>query len=159
MFGLFSCSKVTPSGFWMNFQKEFLKENISDHGAYGGHVAMHWKSKEEKTFSSKEVIDFATKNGWELMDSLEVQPDDLKTWDYNGTPIFPLSYTGFSFTPINDSTHEKFPRWMNTGLKVYMFKTGWITVDPGTRKSNEVNGFVVLGNGASEMSVYHLWGE
>src|SRR5690606_27417402 len=91
VFGIFSCSKVAPSGFWMNFQKEFLKEDISNHGAYGGHVAMHWKSKEEKTFSSKEVIDFATKNGWELVDSLEVQPDDLKTWDYNGMPIFPLS--------------------------------------------------------------------
>lgn len=142
----------------MNFQKEDLKENISDHGAYGGHIAMHWKLK-EGTFRSREVIDFATGNGWELVDSLEVQPDDLKTWDYNGRPVFPLSFRGFSSTPVNDSAHEKFPRWMNTGLKVYMFKTGWITVEPGTGISNEVNGFVVLGGRGSEMSVYHLWGE
>jgi len=159
MFGLFSCNKVAPSGFWVGFQKELLKENISDQGPYGGHLAMHWKSKKEKAFSSKEIIDFATRNGWELVDTLEVRSEDLKTWDYNKIPIFPLSHTGFSSTPINDSMHEKFPRWINTGLKVYMFKTGWTTVDPGTGESNQVNGFVVLENSGSEMSVYHLWGE
>jgi hypothetical protein len=159
MLGLSSCSSTIPSGFWTDFQKNFLKENIRDMGPYGGHRAMHWKAEKQRAFNSKEVIDFATKNGWQLVDSLEVQADDLKTWYYNNAPIFPLSHTGFSATPSNNSTYKNFPRWIKSALKVYTFETGWVTIEPGTDDSIEENGFVVLENEGSEMSVYHLWGE
>jgi len=159
MLGFFSCSSTTPSGFWGDFKKDFLKENSSDQGPRGGHRAMHWSSEKQGTFNSKEIIDFATKKGWELVDSLEVQVDDLKSWNYNSTPIFPLSHTGFSSVSGNNSTYKYFPRWIKAGLKVYTFKTGWVTIEPGTDNSIEVNGFVVLENDGTEMSVYHLWGE
>ena len=42
---------------------------------------------------------------------------------------------------------------------VYTFKTGIVMIEPGTGNSIEVNGFVVLDNEGTEMSVYHLWGE
>ncbi len=157
--GLFSCNKTTPSGFWGDYKKGLLKENISNQGTSGGHRAMYWKTEKPGAFNSKEVLDFAIKNGWKFVDSLDVQTDKFKTWDYNNTPIFPLSYKGFSSTPGNNSVHKNFPRWISSELKVYMFKTGWTTIEPGTDNSNDVNGFVVLTNEGNEMSVYHLWGE
>lgn len=159
MFGFFSCNKTTPSGFWADFKKDFLINNISDQGTSGGHRAMQWKAERQKTFNSKEIIDFAVKNGWVFMDSLEVQTNELKTWNYNSAPIFPLSHTGFSVMSNNNSTHKYFPRWINTNLKIYKFKTGWTAIEPGTDNSIDENGFVILNIDGNEMSVYHLWGE
>ena len=159
VFGFFSCNKTLPSGFWKNYKKDFLKENINNQGPEGGHRAIHWKAEKSRTFDSKDILNFATKNGWKFVDSLEIKPEELETWNYNNTPIFPLSYAGFSSTPINNSLYKKFPRWISSRLKIYMFKTGWITIEPGTDDSNDVNGFVVLSDEGNEMSIYHLWGE
>jgi hypothetical protein len=156
--GLTSCNRTVPGGFWTDFKKDFLKENITDQGPYGGHRAMYWKSEKQRMFTSKEILDFAKEKDWALVDSLEVQADDCQTWHYNSIPIFPLSHTGFSPTVVNNGTYRYFPRWISTG-KVYMFKTGWVTIEPGTDISIEVNGFVFLGDNGNEMSVYHLWGE
>ena len=160
MLCFFSCSKTTPSGFWSNFQKEYLKENLSNQGGWGGYRAMYWKAETEGVFSSKEVTNYAVKNGWEAVKNIEVKTAELSNWNYNNKPIFPLSYEGFTKAPTTTQTiYEKFPRWINTDLQVYMFSTGWITVEPGTNETNEINGFVVLSNDGKEMSVYHLWGE
>ncbi|SEN75972.1 hypothetical protein SAMN05216436_12152 [bacterium A37T11] len=149
-----------PAGFWNNFQKKFLIKTVNDQGTNGGHIAMYWKTEKPGFFNSKEVIAFAVKNGWELKDSLDIQLDNLKTWRYNNVPIFPLSYTGFSIVPkIRDSEYENFPRWIHANLKIYEFTTGWLTYDPGTDNSFEINGFVVVNTEENEMSVYHLWGE
>jgi len=158
MLVLFSCDSTTPGGFWDDFKKASQKENLSDQGPYGGHRAMYWKSEKKGMFTSKEVLDFASENGWELVDSLEVQANDLKTCYYNDAPIFPLSHTGFSVTPVNSDIYKYFPRPINAG-KIYRFKTGWVAIEPGTDASTEVNGFIFLGKTRSEMSVYHLWGE
>lgn len=160
MFGLLSCSKTTPSGFWSNFQKEYLKENLSNQGAWGGYRAMYWQAEDTGTFNSKEVIDYAVKNGWKVVKSVEVNATELNSWNYNNKPIFPLSFEGFTKMPsTNQAIYEKFARWINTDLQVYMFRTGWIIVEPGTNETNEINGFIVLNNEGKEMSVYHLWGE
>lgn len=161
MLGLLSCSSTTPSGFWDDFKKEALTKNISDQGLHGGHRAIYWKSQKKGAFHSKEIVDFATRNGWQLTDSLEVKSEDLETWNYNQSPIFPLSHTGFFLSPeMSNPVYKYFPRWINdTTLKVYMFKTGWITIEPGTNDTIDENGFVVLNNDRDEMSVYHLWGE
>ncbi len=160
MLELFSCNKSTPSGFWLNFNKIFLKENISNQGAWGGHRAIYWKADKAKTFNVKETIDFAIKNGWKLVDSVNITTEDLNTWKDINKPIFPLSCEGFTKNAtIKHSEYEYFPRWINAEAKVYMFKTGWIIIDPGTNESIDVNGFVLLSNEGNEMSVYHLWGE
>ena len=66
-----SCgNKTTPAGFWIKYKAELLKKNISDQGPYGGHRAMYWKSESQNTFTAKQVIDFATKNSWTLVDSI-----------------------------------------------------------------------------------------
>ncbi len=148
-----------PSGFWLDFKKDFLKEKKDNHSAYGGHLAVYWKSELPRTFNLKEVAEFASKNGWQLVDSLEFQSDRVKTWNYNGISFFPLDYTGFSSSSAYKTVYKNFPRWISTDLKIYKFKTGWLTIEPGTENSIEVNGFVILNNVGSEMCVYHLWGE
>ena len=154
-----SCNKATPAGFWKNYNSHFLVKNISDQGPYGGHRAMYWKANEENTFSSSNVIDFATKNGWALVDSLEFSQDQTNKWTYSNNPIFPLSNTGFTDMITSTSTYQYFPRWFGGQVKVYKFKTGWVTIEPGTDNSMEENGFVIMNKDKNEIAVYHLWGE
>jgi len=157
-FAFISCNKATPSGFWKNYKTNILVTNISDQGPYGGHRAIYWKS-ESSFFDTKSILDFATKNGWTLTDSLEFDQDQTKKWTYDNKKIFPLSSTGFDETAKSISTYNYFPRWFGGQLKIYKFKTGWVTIEPGTDNSIEENGFVILSQDKSELAVYHLWGE
>jgi hypothetical protein len=154
-----SCNKAEPSGFWKNYKAEFLQKNISDQGPYGGHRAMHWKADKTNTFNSGNIVDFSQKNRWILVDSFEFTQDQTNKWTYNGKAVFPLTSTGFCDTSLNDAHLQDFPRWFGGQIKVYKFKTGWVTIDPDTNNSIEENGFVLLSNGKKEMAVYHLWGE
>lgn len=156
--GLSSCKKVVPSIFWKDFMTKYLKEDISEQGLRGGHRAMYWKAN-KRAFQQGDILKYASENGWKLVDSMSVQTEELSKWIYNNAPIFPLSYTGFSTNPSNNSTYENFPRWITVESKIYMFETKWVTVEPGTDETNYMNGFVLLNNEGSEMSVYHLWGE
>ncbi len=155
----FSCSKITPAGFWNNYQSKFLLRNISDQGPYGGHRAMYWMAEKHGTFNSRQVLEFATKNGWKLVDSLEFNETKIATWNCEKGPIFPLTFEGFQDSIRDLSTCKYFPRWINKAIKIYCFKTGWITIVSGNSNSFEENGFVVLNKDGTEMSVYHLWGE
>ncbi len=154
-----SCNKMTPAGFWKSYKSNFLIKNISDQGPWGGHRAMYWKGDKPNTFNSKDVMDFAIKNSWKLIDSMEFEPGEMKDWYDGNKPFFPVSDSGFDKSAEDLSNAESFPRWITTKLKVYTFKTGWTTVYPGTDKSFEENGFVVIDSSGSEMSVYHLWGD
>ena len=155
----FSCNKATPAGFWKSYKHEFLVKNISDQGPYGGHRAMYWKADKENGFNSKSILVFANKNGWTLVDSSEFNQDQTKKWTYNNEPVFPLTSVGFSDTLLNDAHLKDFPRWFGGQLIVYKFKTGWVTIKPGTDNSIEENGFVLIRKNKKEMAVYHLWGE
>jgi|SRR5579875_2928516 len=154
-----SCNKATPAGFWKNFKKDLLVKNISDQGPYGGHRAIHWKSDKTNSFTSNDALDFARKNGWTLIDSSAFNSDQTNKWTYNNKAIFPLTNTGFSDTQLNDAHLTDFPRWFGGQVSVYKFKTGWVTMEPGTDSSIEENGFVVINRDGTEMAVYHLWGE
>ena len=154
-----SCNKTTPAGFWKTFKKEFLKVNLSKQGPYGGHRALHWKADQANTFIPNDIIDFANKNGWTLVDSLEFNKIHTDKWLYLNNPIFPLSHTGLNESLENNSTYEKFPRWFGKDIKAYTFKSGWITINPGTDDFIEENGFVITNSDRTEMAVYHLWGE
>jgi hypothetical protein len=154
-----TCNKATPSGFWKNYRKDLLVKNISDQGPYGGHRAIYWKSDKAKTFTSTNVLDFARKNGWTLIDSSKFNEDQTKKWTYNRQAVFPLTSTGFSDTVLNNTQLEHFPRWFGGQIKMFKFKTGWVTIEPGTDDSNEENGFVIIDSEEEEMAVYHLWGE
>ena len=154
-----SCNKTTPTGFWKNYKTDLLEKNISDQGPYGGHRAVYWKAEKPLTFETKNILDFAAKNGWTLTDSSEFDQTQTIKWTYNNKGIFPLSNTGFNDTIKSISTYNYFPRWFGGQLKLYKFKTGWVTIEPGTDNSIEENGFVLLNQDKSELAVYHLWGE
>ena len=153
-----SCSNTTPSGFWKTYRAKNLKEDKNNQGSQGGYRAMYWEAA-QGAFTPKEIISYAEKNNWKIVDSIEVEAKDMNNWTYNGKPIFPLTHEGFSVRSLNSSVHNHFPRWISAGSKVYMFKTSWIVIEPGTNESNDMNGFVLLNNDGSEMSVYHIWGE
>ena len=154
-----SCNKVTPAGFWKNYKSELLIKNISDQGFYGGHRAIYWKSEKPYIFDTKNILDFATKNGWTLVDSSEFSNDQTNKWIYDNEKVFPLTSIGFSDTLLNDAHLKHFPRWFGGQLKLYKFKTGWVTIEPGIENSIEENGFVLLNQDKSELAVYHFWGE
>lgn len=156
---LAACNKATPAGFWKNYEKDLLVKNISDQGPYGGHRAIFWKADRANTFKSNNVLDFADKNGWTLVDSSKFDRELTDKWTYDNQPIFPLSHTGLSDTAASVSTYQHFPRWFGGQIKVYKFKTGWIAIQPGTDNSIEENGFLILNSDKSQMAVYHLWGE
>jgi hypothetical protein len=155
-----TCNTVlTPAGFWENYKKELLKKSISDQGPYGGHRAIYWKASNTNTFNPTDVIDFAHKNGWTLIDSSIFTDEQTNKWTYNNNAVFPLSSTGFSESTLNDTQIKNFPRWFGGEVKVYKFKTGWLLIDPGTDNSIEENGFVVMKDDGTAMAAYHFWGE
>jgi len=154
-----ACNKATPAGFWKNYKKDLLVKNISDQGPYGGHRAIYWKSDKANSFTSNNVLQFARKNGWTLVDSSTFDSDQTSRWNYNNQPVFPLTNVGFSDTILNNSHLTDFPRWFGGQVSVLKFKTGWVTIEPGTDNSIEENGFILINSDRTEMAVYHLWGE
>ena len=157
---LVSCNKIQPAGFWSNYNKKSLEKHINNQGPWGGHRALHWISDNHDTFQTKNVIDFASKNGWTLVDSSMYSSSEINNWKYLGKEIFPLGYLGFNPKTIpSTNTYEYFPRWTKSEIIVFQFKTEWSLIQPGTNKTNDINGFVVIDKNKKEMSVYHLWGE
>lgn len=135
-FFFISCGKVAPGSFWETYQPKILRQNISDQGPRGGTRAMHWQTNVPNTFKPSDIIDFASQNGWKLVDSIDNSPGSSANWD--------------SKTML---------RWIITTSKTYIFKTGWMRFEPGTDSSIETNGFLVVKSDGTEMCVYHYWGE
>lgn len=144
-----SCSKTTPSGFWTNFHKDLITTKDSDQGPWGGHIEIHWKSEISKTFSSREIVDFASKNGWQLTDSLIYTSESLR------------QLTNYSDTDYSiDILKENVLKRINSIDKyIFVFKTSWIAVEPGNARETEKNGFAVINSNGTELIVFHLWGE
>lgn len=154
-----SCNNLIPTAFWEDFAKEFIVENISDQGPYGGHRAMYWKTDIKKTFDPEKIMEFAKENGWILTVTEKINSESMKNWYENGKNVFPLTSQGFKPEVMEDNISEDFPRWINSDITIYKFKTNFVTIEPGTDNSNEENGFVIVNNDGTEMSVYNLWGE
>lgn len=155
---MLSCNKAVPAAFWEDFPEGALVENISDQGPYGGHRAMHWQAKKTGAFTPHSILRFAETRGWKLQDSLQRTKQQLLSWRYDSRPIFPLAHEGFTET-VSTATFQDFPRWIETDATIYRFKTGWMAIEPGSDLSTEENGFVIVDQTRSAMSVYHLWGE
>lgn len=154
-----SCNNLIPTAFWENFESDYIIENISDQGPYGGHRAIHWRTESKKTFKSEKIIAFAKENGWTLTGIEKFNPESMKDWEENGKSVFPLTSQGFKPELIEDNISKDFPRWINSDITVYKFKTNFVTIEPGTDNSIEENGFVIINKDENEMSVYNLWGE
>ena len=157
---LLSCSKLEPTGFWNEYKKDLQVEHLNSQGPWGGHRTIFWKNPTPGTFKLNEIIDFAEDNGWTLIDSSKHTTDEIKSWSYSNNPIFPLTYIGFNHSEKKiTATYENFPRWTSTDILVLHFKTGWVSIQPGSDETNEINGFITLNNNNTEMTLYHLWGE
>ena len=154
-----SCKNLIPTAFWENFESNYIIENISDQGPYGGHRAMYWKTETPETFKYEKIIEFAEENGWILTGTEKFGLEKIKNWKENGKLIFPLTSQGFNSEVIEDNISEDFPRWINSDITVYKFKTNFVTIEPGTDNSIDENGFVIINKDGTEMSLYNLWGE
>jgi hypothetical protein len=144
-----SCNKTTPAGFWTNFHEDLIVTKDSDQGPWGGHREIYWKSENERTFTSREIIDFALENGWQLTDSLIYTNDSLR-------PLTNYLDTDYSHDILNETVLEQIKSSDNY---IFVFKTGWIAVEPGNARDTEKNGFVTINSNGTELKVYHLWGE
>ncbi len=157
---LFSCDNTPYLSFWSEYKKESLIIKNNNQDTRGGNMFFHWKAINNIVFNSKEIVEFAKNNNWELVDSVEVSIDKVKNWKYKNKAIFPLSNTGLNINKIeNNSTYEYFPRQIETDLTIYMFKTNWLLFESGTDNATDINGYVLLNKTHDQMSVYHFWGE
>jgi hypothetical protein len=55
--------------------------------------------------------------------------------------------------------YEEFPHWIKSELTLYRFKTGWLIFEPGTDNATQINGFILISQDETEMSLYHCWGD
>ena len=157
--GLISCNRAKPAGFWKNYRPNLIIAENSDQGPHGGHMSVCWKTSGIEIFDSKSILGFADKNGWTIVDSLEFSQEQTIKWRHNEKSIFPLTFKGFSDSLTNDATLDNFPRWFGGNVKLYRFKTGWVTIEPGTDNSIEENGFILINGDNTQFAIYHLWGD
>jgi hypothetical protein len=146
-----SCKKTMPAGFWTDFHKALILSKNSDQGPWGGHREINWKSEANNTFTDKELIEFANKNDWKLLDSISFSADAL---------------TKNSFSKLKNGEYSReilqeniLPKLTSNKNKVFIFKTTWLEVEPGNTRETFENGFAVLNSDGTELNVYHLWGD
>jgi hypothetical protein len=136
-----SCQKTKPSGFWLDYKNEFIVSKNSDNGPFGGETKIAWYC--EKEIADKDVINYAEKNGWKLIDSVNSDSEMIRNDSY-------------SDEILNNNLLSKLNE---KDLTVYKFKTDWIAVKPGNETETDINGFVVLNSERTKLTVYQLWGE
>ena len=160
MLKFISCSKTTPSGFWLNYETDLITEKQNDQGPFGGTLTINWIADKSSEFDIKKVTELATKNDWKLIDSMIYKKAELTKMTDFGKPTINLPLK--NFTPESkqaDLKSESFPRWIETDFKLYRFRTDWLIFESGTDDSTQENGFILLSSDKKQMTVYHLWGE
>lgn len=142
---LFSCNKLTPSGFWHNFAPEHIVSTYSNQGPWGGKRKITWQM--DAPFSTTDFVDFAQTNNWQFVDSFTLSRPQLETLDIKNDYSNHILKT----YAIKDAAFDT--------LLVFRFKTGWKAIEPGNISDTELNGFVVIDKDKKTVFVYHLWGE
>ena len=157
---LSSCSRITPSGFWMNYKSDQITDKKNDQGPWGGTLIINWNANKNSEFNFADVEKIASKNDWKLIDRVDYYTADLKKMTDFGKPTINLPLK--NFTPKEqraDLKSNSIPRKIETDFTLYRFKTGWVIFEPGTNSSTQENGFVLLSSDKKKMTVYHIWGE
>ena len=155
-----SCSKILPSGFWLNYKTNLITEKQNNQGPFGGRLAINWIANKNTGFNIKEVTELAAKNNWKLIDSSIYKKSELINMTDLGKPTIYLPLKNFTPKPkIQDLKSEAVTRWIEKDFKLYRFKTDWLIFEPGTNDSTQENGFIVISSDNKQMTVYHLWGE
>jgi len=146
-----SCDKTTPAGFWTDFHYDLMLTKDSDQGPWGGHREINWESESNNTFTDEELIEFADKNDWKLLDSISFSVDTLTKKSFSK-----LKNDDYSLDMLNESI---LPKLKTNDNRIFIFKTAWLAVEPGNTRETFENGFAVLNSDGTELKVYHLWGE
>ncbi len=146
-----ACNKTTPAGFWTDFHKNLILTNSSDQGPWGGQREIVWKSKINHIFTDIELIEYANKNGWKLIDSI--------SFSFNT-----LTKNSFSKLKVDDYSHDilkesVLSRLKTNDKKLLIFKTSWLTVEPGNKRETYENGFAIINSDGTELKIFQLWGE
>ena len=155
-----SCSKITPSGFWLNYKSDEITDKKNDQGPWGGTLIINWVTDKNVGYNFQNINKFASKNDWKLIDSAEYSTADTKKMTDFGKPTINLPFK--NFTPEKqraDLKSNSIPRKIEANFTLYRFETDWLIFDPGTNNSTQENGFVLLSSDNKKMTVYHIWGE
>ncbi|MBO6606664.1 hypothetical protein [Psychroserpens sp.] len=153
-----SCSKTTPSGFWLNYETDSITEKQNDQGPFGGTLIINWINDKGAGFNIKTITELATRNDWKLIDSTAYKKSKLTDMTEFGNSIINLPLKNFK-SELKDSNTKPLPRWINKDFTLYRFKTKWHIFESGTDNSTSENGFILLSFDNKAMTVYHLWGE
>ena len=146
-----SCSNLSPAGFWTSFHKDLIIKQESDQGPWGGTRIIHWKTKSIKPFSEKELLDFATKNDWKLVES-----HSFETSTASNSTLSSLKSNEYSLDKLRN---EVLAKEIVQGWKLYVFKTTWMLVDQKDTGETFENGFILLNSTKTELKIIHFWGE
>ena len=145
-----SCNKASPASFWTNFHKDLILTKNSDQGPWGGHREIYWKSEANNTFIDIELIQYAEKNNWKLVDSISFSADTLTKNSFSK-----LKNDDYSLDILKETVLSKLKSNDN---KLFIFKTTWLAVEPGNTRETFENGFAVLNSESTELKIYHVWG-
>lgn len=148
---LTSCKETTPASFWTNFRKDLIVTINSDQGPWGGYREIYWKGDKAKVFTDSDIIAFAEKNDWKLVDSISFSRDTVTKNSFSK-----LKNDDYSNDILKESV---VPKLKSTDNKLFVFKTTWLAVEPGNTRETFENGFAVLNTDRTELNIYHLWGE
>ncbi len=146
-----SCSNLSPAGFWTSFHKELIINNESDQGPWGGTREIYWKSNTNKPFQENEILEFASKNKWTLVDSLTVTNDSPSEKLFSELKIHE-----YSMEVLVQKVLAK-EKVVNT--KIYVFKTSQMLVNLNDGDDTFENGFILLNSTKTELKLVHRWGE
>lgn len=148
---LTSCDKTMPAGFWTDFHKDLILLKNSDQGPWGGHREINWKSQTNNFFTDKELIEFADRNDWKLLDSISFSADTLTKNSFSE-----LKNDDYSLYILNE---DILPKLKTNDNRLFIFKTTWMAVEPGNTRETFENGFAVLNSDGTELKIFHFWGE
>jgi hypothetical protein len=145
----YSCTRLLPAGFWNNYQPQFIREKESEQGPWGGYRKIVWENKTHP-FDKGNIIDYSRSNGWLLTDSVLFSNDSiLILTDYGKTD--------YSYRILEDNLIPCLEP--GSAYRIYVFTTGWITVEPGNARETEKNGFLLFKSDGTKIIAYHRWGE
>ena len=145
-----SCNKLTPAGFWKDYQTESKQTEDSNQGPRGGYTKIVWHDDLINTFDREDVLNYATRNGWHLTDCLSY---------INGTLNLQTTYDELDYS-CAILREEVLPLLKPDEIyEILVFTSGWIAVEPGNAQETEKNGFVVFNLDRNRLLIYHLWGE
>jgi hypothetical protein len=148
---LISCNKTTPAGFWLNFHTDLILNKLNDQGPWGGQREIRWKSKNQLYFSDIELIEFAEKNNWQLLDSITFSKNT-----FTKSNLSKLKNDDISLDLIKERI---LPNLKTNDNKIFIFKTKWLAVEPGNTRETFENGFAILNSNKTELTILHFWGE